>query len=81
MDALAHARLTHRRRITRWGFRWALRCAVLWGAWYVPGTAVWRAAPFVTLAGSATTAAPVCAAIVGLCAACLPQARRFVHEL
>ena len=33
----------------RWGFMWALWCAVLWGAWYVPGSAVWFEAPYVNL--------------------------------
>ncbi|MGF0237237.1 hypothetical protein ACQR3P_30245 [Rhodococcus sp. IEGM1300] len=28
---------------------WALWCAVLWGAWYVPGSAVWFEAPYVNL--------------------------------
>jgi drug/metabolite transporter (DMT)-like permease len=33
----------------RWGFMWALGCAVLWGAWYV-GTAVWYEIPYVNMA-------------------------------
>jgi len=30
----------------RWGFIWALWCAILWGLWYVPGTVVWYAPPY-----------------------------------
>ncbi len=30
----------------RWGFIWALWCAVLWGAWYVPGFALFFEEPF-----------------------------------
>lgn len=43
---LARARAQHRARTTRWGFTWALWCAVLWGAWYLPGTAIWYEHPF-----------------------------------
>jgi drug/metabolite transporter (DMT)-like permease len=45
-------RLDYRNRQVRWGFIWALWCAVLWGAWYVPGTVVYSEVPFVDLAGS-----------------------------
>lgn len=38
-----------RARSIRWGFIWALWCAVLWGAWYVPGAAVWKEAPFAAM--------------------------------
>lgn len=30
----------------RWGFIWALWCALLWGAWYVPGYAIYYESPF-----------------------------------
>jgi len=40
----------YRNRQVRWGFIWALWCAVLWGAWYVPGYAIYFEAPFVGLA-------------------------------
>jgi drug/metabolite transporter (DMT)-like permease len=33
----------------RWGFIWALWCAVLWGAWYVPGYAIFYEQPFVDM--------------------------------
>ncbi|MGI8626930.1 MAG: hypothetical protein ACR2J5_10250 [Geodermatophilaceae bacterium] len=39
----------HRSRQVRWGFIWALTCAVLWGAWYVPGFAIYFEAPFVDM--------------------------------
>lgn len=45
--ALARSRFTT--SSIRWGFMWALWCAVLWGAWYVPGSAVWFEAPYINL--------------------------------
>ncbi|MED5510317.1 MAG: DMT family transporter [Pseudomonadota bacterium] len=33
-------------RHQRWGFRWAIWTAVLWGAWYIPGTALWYEYPY-----------------------------------
>lgn len=44
------ARALHRTRSVRWGYIWALWCAVMWGAWYLPGTAVWSAPPFGAMA-------------------------------
>ncbi len=38
MVTLEQARLNYRRKSVRWGFYWAMWCALLWGAWYVPGT-------------------------------------------
>lgn len=49
MHALEQARLQYRARSVRWGFIWAFWCAVLWGAWYVPGTAVWSEVPYVNM--------------------------------
>lgn len=40
----------HFARNQRWGFRWALWTAVLWGAWYIPGTALWYEFPYNTIA-------------------------------
>ena len=37
----------YRNRQVRWGFIWALTCAVLWGAWYVPGSVIYAESPFV----------------------------------
>ncbi len=39
----------YRNQQVRWGFIWALWCAVLWGAWYVPGEAIYFEAPFATM--------------------------------
>jgi drug/metabolite transporter (DMT)-like permease len=44
--ALALALRRHYARRQRWGFIWALWTAVLWGAWYVPGTALWFERPY-----------------------------------
>ncbi len=41
---LAHAR--YKETAIRWGFIWALWCAILWGAWYVPGFALFFEEPF-----------------------------------
>ncbi len=48
-DRVSELRREHRARQVRWGFIWALTCAVLWGAWYVPGFAIYFEAPFVTM--------------------------------
>jgi drug/metabolite transporter (DMT)-like permease len=53
MADIAQARARSRERSVRWGFAWALWCAVLWGAWYVPGSALYFEEPFAEL--SATT--------------------------
>lgn len=47
--SLGEARAKFTASSIRWGFMWALWCAVLWGAWYVPGSAVWFEAPYVNL--------------------------------
>ncbi|MDN5749635.1 MAG: DMT family transporter [Pseudonocardia sp.] len=52
VEKVQRLRVDYRNRQVRWGFIWALWCAVLWGAWYVPGTAIYYEAPFVDLAGS-----------------------------
>lgn len=44
-------RAKNRNYQVRWGFIWALWCAVLWAAWYVPGSAIYYEQPFVQLAG------------------------------
>jgi len=43
---VSQLRSEHRSRQVRWGFIWALTCAVLWGAWYVPGFAIYYETPF-----------------------------------
>jgi drug/metabolite transporter (DMT)-like permease len=49
MDELSNARAQLHTRSIRWGFAWALWCAILWGAWYVPGTAIWYERPYVNM--------------------------------
>jgi hypothetical protein len=51
--ALQAARARYTETGVRWGFIWALWCAILWGAWYVPGYALFFEEPFA--AASATT--------------------------
>jgi hypothetical protein len=46
---LSQARSRFTSSSIRWGFMWALWCAVLWGAWYVPGSAVWFEKPYVDM--------------------------------
>lgn len=45
-QSIAELRVEHRNRQVRWGFIWALWCAVLWSAWYVPGSAIYAVTPF-----------------------------------
>ncbi|NMG42874.1 hypothetical protein GPA22_03870 [Aromatoleum toluvorans] len=49
MTSAIYAKAAFRARSIRWGFIWALWCAVLWGAWYVPGAAIWQEQPFVAM--------------------------------
>jgi drug/metabolite transporter (DMT)-like permease len=37
------------KRKTRYGYMWALFCAILWGVWYIPGTVIWVLKPFDTM--------------------------------
>ncbi|GAB4297404.1 MAG: hypothetical protein Kow0058_14200 [Roseovarius sp.] len=46
MSRIEEARQLHRLRAVRWGYVWAMWCAVLWGAWYLPGAAIWTVPPF-----------------------------------
>lgn len=45
-------RVETRNRQVRWGFTWALWCALLWGAWYVPGSAIFYEEPMASLVGN-----------------------------
>lgn len=54
MVDLASARASTRERSIRWGFIWAIWCAVLWGAWYVPGSALYYEEPFAALSETTT---------------------------
>src|SRR5680860_27249 len=47
--SLSQARSRFTSSSIRWGFMWAMWAAVLWGAWYVPGSAVWFEAPYINL--------------------------------
>ncbi len=53
LPALELAVKRHYAHNQRWGFIWAVWLAVLWGAWYVPGGALWHEHPYVDIAGSA----------------------------
>lgn len=57
--SIEELRVEYRNRQVRWGFIWALWCAVLWGAWYVPGTVIYEVEPFVGLADNYLLAALV----------------------
>lgn len=61
-NTLQNARVDYREKMVRWGFAWAMWCAVLWGAWYVPGSAIYAEAPFADLIG--TTAGYLQAAVI-----------------
>ncbi len=50
---LAAALHRHYARNKRWGFLWALWTAILWGAWYIPGTALWYEKPYVDIPADA----------------------------
>lgn len=54
MGNYEQAKMKYRAKTIRWGFIWALWTAVLWGAWYVPGTAVWSEIPYVNMAFDST---------------------------
>jgi drug/metabolite transporter (DMT)-like permease len=58
------ARAAHHKHTLQWGYRWALWAAILWGAWYVPGTAVWHESPFASLNLSDPHVFLVCAAVI-----------------
>lgn len=64
LEKVQRLRVEHRNRHVRWGFIWAIWCAVLWGAWYVPGTVIYGAAPFAGLLESETTGDYLLAAMV-----------------
>lgn len=48
MDLKALQKQERQKRV-KYGYMWALFCAVLWGLWYLPGTAVWVLNPFVDM--------------------------------
>ena len=63
-SAMDRARALHRTQSVKWGFIWALWCAVLWGAWYVPGTAVWSEAPYKSMSFDSTGQFLLAAAVI-----------------
>ncbi len=64
MNQMEMARAQHKTRSVRWGYIWALWCAVFWGAWYLPGTAVWKAPPFSAMSFATTDEFLVAAAVI-----------------
>jgi drug/metabolite transporter (DMT)-like permease len=40
----------YKRRV-KYGYMWAMFCAVLWGLWYIPGTVIWDLNPFDAMYG------------------------------
>ncbi|MCH6268514.1 DMT family transporter [Neobacillus citreus] len=46
MNPVGAARAKYKNNMVRWGYMWALWAAILWGAWYVPGSAIWYEFPF-----------------------------------
>lgn len=63
----AHAR--YKETAIRWGFIWALWCAVLWGAWYVPGFALFFEEPFASFQNTTSEGLQTAAAITAMNAA------------
>ncbi|WP_214045307.1 EamA family transporter [Methanomethylovorans sp.] len=55
MDLQELKKLEQKRRV-RYGYMWALFCAVLWGLWYLPGTVVWDLNPFDEMFGEIAAA-------------------------
>ncbi len=64
--SLQGARARYTETGVRWGFIWALWCAVLWGAWYVPGFALFFEEPFASASATTTGLLKVAAAITTL---------------
>jgi drug/metabolite transporter (DMT)-like permease len=60
------ARARYREASVRWGFIWALWCAVLWGAWYVPGYALFYEEPYSLLEGTTGDQLKTAASITSL---------------
>lgn len=64
MPTLEQARIDYRANSVRWGFTWALSCAVLWGLWYLPSSAIWTQTPFSTLASGPSSQLLLAAVII-----------------
>jgi drug/metabolite transporter (DMT)-like permease len=65
-DSLRVARAAYKERAIRWGFIWALWCAILWGAWYVPGFALFFEEPFASFQNTTGEGLQTAAAITAL---------------
>ncbi|HJV24449.1 MAG TPA: DMT family transporter [Aromatoleum sp.] len=70
MTSAIYAKAAFRARSIRWGFIWALWCAVLWGAWYVPGAAIWQEQPFAAIDMNDTRQFLTAAAVITTFNAC-----------
>jgi drug/metabolite transporter (DMT)-like permease len=64
--SLQGARARYTETGVRWGFIWALWCAVLWGAWYVPGFALFFEEPFASASATTSGLLKVALAITAL---------------
>ncbi|HIJ22793.1 MAG TPA: DMT family transporter [Gammaproteobacteria bacterium] len=64
MKAMKIARARHRILSVRWGYIWAFWCAVFWGAWYLPGTAVWHTPPYSLMSFESTDEFMLAAAVI-----------------
>jgi drug/metabolite transporter (DMT)-like permease len=63
---LREAHAQYKERAIRWGFIWALWCAILWGAWYVPGFALFYEEPFASFQNTTSESLKTAAAITAL---------------
>lgn len=59
-----HEKLPGSKSAAKWGYLFALWTAVLWAAWYVPGTAIWYEEPYYSMAVDQTDQFLVAAAII-----------------
>ena len=49
MIGIAEMKTNENKKRVKFGYIWALFCAVFWGMWYLPGTAIWALNPFDTM--------------------------------
>ncbi|SDJ15584.1 Permease of the drug/metabolite transporter (DMT) superfamily [Alteribacillus bidgolensis] len=64
MTSLEAARTKFKKNMVRWGYMWALWAAILWGAWYVPGEAIWYEFPYINMAFNTNTEFLTAAAVI-----------------
>lgn len=53
VDIVNMKKMANKSRI-QYGYMWALFCAIFWGMWYLPGTAIWVLNPFDTMLADLT---------------------------